>query len=88
MARGQGSASPPYPHSARTLRALDPISAAAGQPDTGSQRRGAWLLGGYGRSMSYGAYLNVYICTLGVEVLGATAYVPSAGGPYSEGCTL
>ncbi|MDQ1103984.1 phospholipid/cholesterol/gamma-HCH transport system substrate-binding protein [Nocardioides zeae] len=46
------------------------------------------LLGGYGRSMSYGAYLNVYICTLGVEVLGATAYVPSAGGPYSEGCTL
>jgi phospholipid/cholesterol/gamma-HCH transport system substrate-binding protein len=46
------------------------------------------LLGGYGRSMSYGAYLTVYICTLGVEVLGATAYVPSAGGPYSEGCTL
>lgn len=46
------------------------------------------LLGGYGRSMSYGAYLNIHICNLGVEVLGATVYVPSGGGPYSEACTL
>ncbi|MDT9592481.1 MlaD family protein [Nocardioides zeae] len=45
------------------------------------------LLGGYGRSMSYGAYLNIYLCNLGVEVLGATVWVPSPNGPYSEGCT-
>lgn len=44
------------------------------------------LLGGYGRSMSYGAYLNIYICNLGVEVLGATVWVPGPAGPYSEAC--
>lgn len=45
------------------------------------------LTGAFGRSMSYGAYLNVYLCNLGLEVLGADVWVPSSGGPYSEGCS-
>lgn len=45
------------------------------------------LLDGFARSMSYGAFVNIYLCNLGVEVAGATLWVPSSGGPYSEGCT-
>ncbi|MDF9715386.1 MCE family protein [Nocardioides sp. ChNu-153] len=45
------------------------------------------LLGAYSRSMSYGAYLNIYLCNLGVDVAGATIWVPGSGGPYSEACT-
>lgn len=44
------------------------------------------LLGGFARSMQYGAYLNVYLCNLGVEVGGQDAWVGGDGGPYSEAC--
>lgn len=44
------------------------------------------LLGGFARVMSYGGFLNIYLCNLGVDVAGATLWVPGSGGPYSEGC--
>ena len=40
---------PRNPPSARTLRALDPGGAAAGQPASGSSRRRSWTSGGFGR---------------------------------------
>jgi phospholipid/cholesterol/gamma-HCH transport system substrate-binding protein len=44
------------------------------------------LLAGFARSMSYGGYLNVYLCNLGVEALGAEVYLGGRGGPYSKAC--
>lgn len=44
------------------------------------------LLGGFARSMQYGAFLNVHLCNLGLEVAGQTAWVAGDSGPYSEAC--
>lgn len=44
------------------------------------------LVGGFARSMSYGAYLNVYLCNLAFDVVGEDIFLGGAGGPYSEAC--
>ena len=44
------------------------------------------LLGGLGRTMSYGGYLNVYLCNLGVATGGARVWIGGASGPYSGAC--
>jgi phospholipid/cholesterol/gamma-HCH transport system substrate-binding protein len=44
------------------------------------------LLSAFARAFSYGGMMNVYLCNLGFEAAGATAWVPSSGGPYSEAC--
>lgn len=44
------------------------------------------LLSGFGRAMSYGAYMNVYMCTLGIEApTGQTVWI-GGNGPNSEAC--
>lgn len=40
----------------------------------------------FARSQSYGAKLNVYVCNLAVELLGAMVHIGPVGGPYSEAC--
>lgn len=45
------------------------------------------LLDAFATTQSYGAYLNVYLCNLGLEAAGQTVWLPSAGGPYSGACT-
>lgn len=42
--------------------------------------------GAFARPMSYGTWLNMYICNLGVEVGGELVNVGSTDGPYSEVC--
>lgn len=42
--------------------------------------------GAFARPMSYGSWLNMYICNLGVEVGGQLVNVGSPDGPYSEVC--
>lgn len=44
------------------------------------------LLATFARTMSYGGFLNVYLCNLGIDLGGRTAWVPSSGGPYTEAC--
>ncbi len=44
------------------------------------------LLEAFARTMSYGAFLNVYLCNLGVEAGGQRIWVPGPDGPYSEVC--
>jgi phospholipid/cholesterol/gamma-HCH transport system substrate-binding protein len=45
------------------------------------------LLGTFARTMSYGGFLNVYLCNLGFTLPGERpVWVPSGGGPYSEAC--
>ena len=42
--------------------------------------------GAFARPMSYGTYLNMYICNMGVEVGSQLVNVGQVGGPYSEVC--
>lgn len=49
-------------------------------------RQLAPLLGAFARTMSYGGFLNVYLCNLGVEAGGPTVWLPGAGGPYTRAC--
>lgn len=44
------------------------------------------LLGAFARTMSYGGFLNVYLCNLGVDLADQTVWVPYRGGPYSGAC--
>ncbi|WP_164519775.1 MCE family protein [Nocardioides ferulae] len=44
------------------------------------------LLGAFARTMSYGGFLNVYLCNLGVDAAGQTVWVPGPAGPYSGAC--
>lgn len=44
------------------------------------------LLGTFARAMSYGNYLNVYLCNLGLDVVGPTVWIGGNGGPRSEAC--
>ncbi|MCR6031172.1 MCE family protein [Nocardioides sp. zg-579] len=40
----------------------------------------------FARTMSYGGFLNVYLCNLGVDLAEQTVWVPASGGPYSGAC--
>lgn len=42
--------------------------------------------GAFARPMSYGTWLNMYICNLGIEVDGKLVNVGSPDGPYSQVC--
>ncbi|MEH3033448.1 MAG: MlaD family protein [Aeromicrobium erythreum] len=42
--------------------------------------------GAFARPMSYGTWLNMYICNMGVEVGGTLVNVGPKDGPYSEVC--
>lgn len=44
------------------------------------------LLSAFARSMSYGGFLNVYLCNLGFAASDVTTWVSGPGGPYSEVC--
>ena len=44
------------------------------------------LVGAFARTMSYGAYLNVYLCNLGFETGGQHFWLGGDDGPYSEAC--
>jgi phospholipid/cholesterol/gamma-HCH transport system substrate-binding protein len=44
------------------------------------------LLGAFARSMSYGAYLNIYMCNLGFETGGQHLWLNGNAGPYSRAC--
>jgi len=44
------------------------------------------LLGGFARSMQYGAFLNVHLCNLGLEAAGQDVWLGGDGGPHSEAC--
>jgi len=44
------------------------------------------VLGAFGRSMSYGAYLNVHLCNLGFTTPVGAFWVGGDEGPYSGAC--
>lgn len=44
------------------------------------------LLEAFSRAMSYGAFGNVYVCNLGVDVAGAEVWLNGQGGPHSGAC--
>jgi phospholipid/cholesterol/gamma-HCH transport system substrate-binding protein len=40
----------------------------------------------FARPMSYGTWLNMYICNMGIDLLGNSVNVGSTQGPYSAAC--
>lgn len=76
----------PFARDVSGLRRLSRVLAANSGRLADALRNAPILVAGFARSMSWGAYLNVYLCNLSFEVLGADVWLGGPAGPYSEAC--
>lgn len=77
------------PDVARTVKALRRTSAMFARNSdllTAMFRSVPVATGAFARPMSYGTWLNMYICNLGIEVGSQLINVGPTDGPYSEVC--